>query len=175
MLEVIKEFWKSLEPKVIKAISERTRNCVRRERYDVATPPDGEKIGVKPPYGTEIFLPYTATVINAQTGQAVIVEWRGSLSTGTVVAFGDGVIRQATVEVTVSTAWEGSGPYTQTIAVPGMNQSFAPTFLLTVPESGQADAISAFKSIGAVVAGENSVTVFADNPTTTSINILLKI
>lgn len=175
MLEAIKEFWKALEPKVNRAIAERTRNCVRRERYDVTAPPDGSKIGVKPPYGVEIFLPYAPAVANAQVGQTVIVEWRGSLSTGIAVSYGDGLIKGATIPIVISTAWNGSGPYTQNISVPGMNADYAPIPYLVMPNSGQSAAMAAFKSIVAISPGENAVTVFSDSPTTTNINVLLKL
>lgn len=175
MLEAIKDFWKSLEPKVNRTIAERTRNCVRRERYDVTTPPNGQKIGVTPPYGTEIFLPYAPTVAQAQIGQAVVVEWRGSLSTGVAVSFGDGIVGFADFPITIGTSWEGSGPYTQTISAPGMRVGLIPIPSLIVPSSGQSAAITAFKSIVAVQANNNSVTIYADTPTSASIDVSLKI
>ena len=175
MLEALKEFWNAISPKVRQAIKEMTMNCIRRERYDVTTPPDGEKIGVKPPYGGEIFLPYAPTVAGATVGQTVLVEWRGSLSTGIATAFGDGIIKSGRFTVTVSTAWSGTGPYSQNISVPGMSGNYNPTPSLVMPETGQEDAMAAFRKIVAVVASDNQVTIFADEPTTTNISVLLKI
>jgi hypothetical protein len=91
MLQDAASFAEALRPLIVKIVDERCRNVLRAERYDVVTPPDGTKIGVRQPYGrNEIFLPYTQAVANAQEGDAVLVLWRGSLSTGKVWCMGSG-------------------------------------------------------------------------------------
>lgn len=175
MLAEVQEFWNSLMPKISKAIAEKTGNCVRRDRFDVSTAPNGEKIGVRQPYGSEIFLPYGPTVAGAAVGQSVIVEWRGSLSTGIVTSYGDGIIKSGVLTANLGTTWSGNGPYTQNVSVPGMSPKFTPEPLLQMPTSGQSAAISAFENIVAVEAGTNSVTVYAKAQTTTAITLLLKL
>lgn len=91
MLQETGEFASALRPLIEKIVAEKCQNVLRAERYDVVTPPNGTVIGVRQPFGTqEIFLPYTQQVANAQAGDAVLVLWRGSLSTAKVWCFGSG-------------------------------------------------------------------------------------
>lgn len=90
MLELTSEFAKALRPLIEKIVDERCRNVLRAERYDVSTAADGTVMGVKVPYGSEIFLPYTAEVASAGVGDSVLVLWRGTLSNGKVWCFGNG-------------------------------------------------------------------------------------
>lgn len=91
MLQEAGNFASALRPLIEKIVDERCRNVLRAERFDVTTAADGTKMGVRQPFGKrEIFLPYTQEVASAQTGDAVLVLWRGSLSNGKVWCFGGG-------------------------------------------------------------------------------------
>lgn len=92
MLNDAMAFWKALEPKVREVVRDMTENVVREERFEVVTPPDGEKIGLKQPFGRTIYIPYAPAVANAAEKDTVLVRWRGnSLSTALAYAFGDGL------------------------------------------------------------------------------------
>lgn len=103
MLGDVSEFAKALEPLIRKIVEERTKNALRVERYEVSTAANGTVMGVRQPYGTEIFLPYSQEVASATVGTAVLVLWRGSLSTAKVWCFGNGPIGA-----------EGGGTFTET-------------------------------------------------------------
>lgn len=90
MLGELNDFAKALEPLIRKVIAEQTRNALRVERYEVSTVADGTVMGVRQPYGSEIFLPYTQEVANAAEGDSVLVLWHGKLSTAKVWFFGNG-------------------------------------------------------------------------------------
>ena len=49
MLEGIIEFWNALKPKVDQAVTERTGNCLRVDRFDVVAAPSNGKISVRQP------------------------------------------------------------------------------------------------------------------------------
>ena len=79
MLQDAASFAEAVRPLIEKLVKEQTRNVLRADRFDVVTPADGSKMGVRQPFGKrEIFLPYTQEVANAQEGDAVLVLWRGS-------------------------------------------------------------------------------------------------
>jgi hypothetical protein len=90
MLEGIIEFWNALKPKVDQAVTERTGNCLRVDRFDVVAAPSNGKISVRQPYGRTISIPYCKEVATATAGDTVLVIWWGSLSTGKAWCFGDG-------------------------------------------------------------------------------------
>lgn len=90
MLEGIIEFWNALKPKVDQAVNEKTGNCLRVDRFDVAAAPSNGKISVRQPYGRTISIPYCEEVAAAKAGDTVLVIWWGSLSTGKAWCFGDG-------------------------------------------------------------------------------------
>lgn len=90
MLREANEFAKALEPLIQKIVDERTRNTLRVERYEVSTVANGTVMGVRQPFGQEIFLPYTQEVASAAEGDSVLVLWRGTLSTAKVWCFGNG-------------------------------------------------------------------------------------
>ena len=82
----------TIKTKCGQLISEKTQNCLRCERYDVTTAPDGTVIGVTQPYGTtELKIPYTQEVAGAAVGDTVIVFWWGSLSTAKAWCYGNGL------------------------------------------------------------------------------------
>lgn len=84
-------FWNALKVKVKTLIKQDTFNCLRLERYDVTTAPDGAKIGVTLPEGDkEIFVTYSDEVSTASVGDTVMVGWRGSLSNARAMWFGRG-------------------------------------------------------------------------------------
>ena len=90
MLKEANEFARAMEPLIRRIVDERTKNVLRAERYEVSTEADGTVMGVRQPFGKEIFLPYTTEVANAEEGESVLVLWRGTLSTGKVWCFGSG-------------------------------------------------------------------------------------
>ncbi|MBQ1789460.1 MAG: hypothetical protein II008_04730 [Oscillospiraceae bacterium] len=90
MLELTSEFARALEPLIRRIVDDRTKNALRVERYEVSTVADGTKMGVRQPYGSEIFLPYSQEVASAAKGDSVLVLWRGTLSTAKVWCFGNG-------------------------------------------------------------------------------------
>ena len=175
MLEELRSFWRVLEPKITKTVRQGTENCVRREIMDVSTAPDGHKIGVRQPYGEEINLPYAPAAAGAKVGQSVIVEWRGSLSTGVAVSMGDGIAKPGILYADIKSTWvESGGVYTQNVSVPGMRAEYTPIPIMD-SAAPSAEELNAFKMISHVVAAENSITLFATGEITTEINILLKI
>lgn len=90
MLNDALKFWDSISGKVKDLIKDQTSNCVKRRRYDVTTAPDGNVIGVTPPFGKEIFIPYSRELEQAQVGDTVLVEWWNSLSTARADFYGAG-------------------------------------------------------------------------------------
>lgn len=90
MLSEVNAFAKALEPLIRKIVDERMKNALRVERFQVTTAADGSVMGVRQPYGNEIFLPYSQEVASASEGDSVLVLWRGSLSTAKVWCFGNG-------------------------------------------------------------------------------------
>lgn len=90
MLAEVKDFAAALRPLIERIVDERTRNALRVERYEVSTVANGSVMGVRQPYGNEIFLPYSAAVATAAEGDSVLVLWRGTLSTAKVWCFSDG-------------------------------------------------------------------------------------
>ena len=90
MIELTTEFADLLRPLIEKIVDERCKNALRVERYEVSTAANGTKMGVKTPYGNEIFLPYSNEVATASVGDSVLVLWRGTLSNGKVWCYGDG-------------------------------------------------------------------------------------
>lgn len=85
------EIWEAIKFKVGQFIGEHTKRMLQCARYDVTTPPDGKKIGVKQPFSkTELFLPYSHEVDNAKVGDTVLVVWWGTLSTAKVWFYGNG-------------------------------------------------------------------------------------
>lgn len=91
MLQDAANFAEAVRPLIEKIIHEKTRNVLRAERFDVVSTAANGKMGVRQPFGKQVlYLPYTQEVANAQEGDAVLVLWRGSLSTGKVWCFGAG-------------------------------------------------------------------------------------
>lgn len=85
------EFWEAIAGKVKQTARNMMEKSLQCERYDVTTAPDGSKIGVKQPFGTqEIFIPYSAEVADAKVGDTVLVMWWNSLSTAKAWYFGSG-------------------------------------------------------------------------------------
>lgn len=86
-------FWNALAGKVKTLVRRETSNCLRIERYDVTTAPNGTTIGVTLPMGTrELTIPYSQEVSTAQVGDTVMVVWYGSLSTAKAYYFGNGFV-----------------------------------------------------------------------------------
>lgn len=90
MLQLTSEFARALEPLIRKVVKDLTRNVLRVERYEVSTAGNGTVMGVRQPFGEEIFLPYSQQVQNASVGDSVLVLWRDTLSTAKVWCFGNG-------------------------------------------------------------------------------------
>lgn len=121
------QFWNSISGKIKQAIKSETQNTFRCERYEVTTAPNGTKIGVTLPFGTnEIFLPYSKEVEEATVGDPVLVVWWGSMSNAKVYYFAngyDGANGKAVVKATISfpSTWTDStyGYFTATPTVTG--------------------------------------------------------
>lgn len=119
-------FWNALKKKIVPLIRQEASNCLRCERYDVTTAPNGTKIGVTLPEGTnEILIPYSKEVRSAQVGDTVMVVWHGTLSTAKAFWFGNGyageevpsnVARKVIVNnvqvAATSTVWVSDSTYT---------------------------------------------------------------
>ena len=91
MLNEALSFWEAISGKVKQLIRGETKNVFRTERYEVTTAPDGTKIGVKLPFGTnEIFLPYSSELATATVGESVLVVWWGSMSNAKAYYYADG-------------------------------------------------------------------------------------
>lgn len=140
MLQDAASFAEAVRPLIEKLVKEQTRNVLRADRFDVVTPADGSKMGVRQPFGKrEIFLPYTQEVANAQQGDAVLVLWRGSLSNGKVWCFGNGPEGAISNFVTPEMyGAKGNGVSDDTAAlqaclVNGNNVILSGTYLITEP------------------------------------------
>ena len=91
MLSEAQKFWDAINGKVKGTVANLTQNAFRCERYEVTTAPNGTKIGVTLPMGTnELFLPYSKEVSNAAVGSSVLVVWWGSMSNAKVYYFANG-------------------------------------------------------------------------------------
>ena len=113
-------FWDAIAGKVKTLIQSETKNAMRCERYEVTTAPNGTKVGVTLPMGTnEIFLPYSAEVADATVGTPVLVIWWGSMSnakvyyyangyTGALNAFPVGAVYESMVNTNPATLFGGT-------------------------------------------------------------------
>lgn len=103
--------WQSLVPALGPFVREETKSAVRRKKMDVATKPNGTKIGVKDPGDTTVIsIPYQPACANVSVGQSVWVEWLyDNFSTAIAVTPGNGMI-------TVPYSYDSSGNMTLTIA-----------------------------------------------------------
>ena len=91
MLSEAQQFWDAISGKIKQLIKSETQSTMQCERYEVTTAPDGTKIGVTLPLGSnEIFLPYSAEVADATVGDPVLVVWWRSMSNAKVYYFADG-------------------------------------------------------------------------------------
>ena len=80
---------------------------------------------------------------------------------------------------TVGTSWSGStAPYTQTITVSGILSTDTPIVDINfngVDYSSKEDIVTAWSSIYRITTANNSITVYADEKTETSVPIQLKV
>ena len=90
-----------------------------------------------------------------------------------------GVATTALYQATIGTTWTGSAaPYTQTISVSGIKSSDTPIVdvnLANVTYSNKDKVIEAYSSIYRITTNNNSITVYSDEKTTTSVPIQLKV
>ena len=122
MLSEAQRFWDAISGKVRQLIRGETQNAMRCERYEVTTAPNGTKVGVTKPFGSnELFLPYSAEISTATVGDPVLVVWWGSMSNAKVYYFADGYrgVEQGTdqLPVTFTTVGVNSG-YSRTVTIP---------------------------------------------------------
>lgn len=83
--------WDALKSKIASHVKSLTGNCLRCERYDVTTAPNGSVIGVTQPFGNaELFIPYSQEVANAVAGDTVLVAWHNTMSNAKAISYGDG-------------------------------------------------------------------------------------
>ncbi|PWM20081.1 MAG: hypothetical protein DBX49_01120 [Clostridia bacterium] len=84
-------FWNAIKDKVKAQCREMMGKALQCERYDVTTAPNGSVIGVTQPFGkTEIRIPYSGEVADAQVGDTVLVYWWSSLSNAKAWCYGNG-------------------------------------------------------------------------------------
>lgn len=80
---------------------------------------------------------------------------------------------------TIGTSWSGSAaPYTQTISVSGMLSTDTPIVDInfsSIAYSNKEAVVTAWSSIYRITTSTNSITVYADEKTTTSVPIQLKV
>lgn len=96
----------------------------------------------------------------------------GALSSDTV--FAQTVVYQAII----GTSWSGSAPYTQNISVSGILESDTPIVdidLSAVDYSNKDAVIEAYSKIYRITTAANSITIYADEATTTAVPIQLKV
>ena len=96
----------------------------------------------------------------------------GALSSDTV--FAQTVVYQAII----GTSWSGSEPCTQNISVPGILESDTPIVdidLSAVDYSNKDAVIEAYSKIYRITTAANSITIYADEATTTAVSIQLKV
>ena len=90
-----------------------------------------------------------------------------------------GVATTALYQATIGTTWTGSAaPYRQTISVSGIKSSDTPIVdvnLANVAYSNKDKVIEAYSSIYRITTNNNSITVYSDEKTTTSVPIQLKV
>lgn len=113
MLNEALSFWEAISGKVKQLIRGETKNAFRTERYEVTTAPNGTKIGVTLPFGTnEIFLPYSAELRNASVGDSVLVVWWGSMSNAKAYYYADGYRGFHSDHMVIATGSASSGDAT---------------------------------------------------------------
>lgn len=123
MISEALQFWNSVSGKISGLIRDETKNAFRCERYEVTTAPNGSKIGVTLPYGTnQLLIPYSKEVASASVGDTVLVVWWGSMSNAKAYYFADGYEGAAgsvRATITIPLAWadSGNGYYTATPTV----------------------------------------------------------
>lgn len=82
-------------------------------------------------------------------------------------------------KATIGTSWSGSeAPYTQTISVPGILSSDTPIVdvdLSTISYTDKDSVIEAYAKVYRITTSNNSITVYADDSTSTAIPIQLKV
>lgn len=111
MLSEALSFWEAIAGKVKQLIKKETQNTFRCERYEVTTAPNGTKIGVTLPYGTnEVFLPYSSELVSASVGDPVLVVWWGSMSNAKVYYYADGYRGQVEAMSEWDLLWTNSAP-----------------------------------------------------------------
>lgn len=79
--------WNSLKPIIDKEIERKTAGMVQRRKMLVSTAPSmlTGVIGVTEPFGTEVMIPFVATLANAVVGDAVWVEFAYGLSNAVAI------------------------------------------------------------------------------------------
>ena len=87
---------------------------------------------------------------------------------------------QSTVyKATIGTSWSGSAaPYTQTITVNGITANDTPVIdvdLSSIEYTNKDDVIEAYSKVYRITTAANSITVYADEATTTNIPIQIKV
>lgn len=108
MIQSALDFWNAIKGKIQQLIEELSQNCLRIERYDVSAAPSNGKIGVKQPFGKEIFIKYNNSAQNVQVGDTVYVIWWHSMSNATAWYF-DG--SDSPTPPPTPTEWQTVEPY----------------------------------------------------------------
>lgn len=86
--------WKYLEPMIDHKIKSATQSSVRRQRFTVATAPNGSTIGVTDPgdpSGTVLNIPYDSSLADVTVGSTVLCEWTYSMTNLVAKTTGSGV------------------------------------------------------------------------------------
>lgn len=138
--------------------------------------------------GNKIYPPTKAKAVfmsdNATNVETAVTEAKTAASNASTAAneAKTAVASKATTTVytaTIGTSWSGSAaPYTQTVSVPGILSSDTPIVDInfsSIAYSNKEDVVTAWSSIYRITTSNNSITVYADEKTTTAVPIQLKV
>lgn len=138
--------------------------------------------------GNQIYPPTKAKAVfmsdNATNVETAVAEAKTSAANASTVASEAKTVANSKATTTVYTAtigasWNGSAaPYTQTVSVPGILSTDTPIVDInfsSIAYSNKEAVVTAWSSIYRITTSNNSITVYADDKTTTAVPIQLKV
>lgn len=138
--------------------------------------------------GNKIYPPTKAKAVfmsdNATNVETAVTEAKTAASNASTAAneAKTAVASKATTKVytaTIGTSWSGSAaPYTLSVSVPGILSTDTPIVDINfsgIAYSNKEDVVTAWSSIYRITTSNNSITVYADDKTTTAVPIQLKV